>query len=332
VKVVWKILWAWVMVMLFAVPGQTEIVNRIVAVVNDEVITYSEMSDAFDPYKMKIINAYKGKEQDKVMAEARMAMLGKLIDNVLIEQEARKAGLVVKDEEVMEVINGILKRRNLTMKDLAGLAEKDGMTLEAYRREMKVQIVRSRLVSREIKSKVAVSEEEIGEYYRRNLANYEGKEAVRIKQILIARPESIDEATKRRLLVETEAIRQRLLAGESFEMLAAAYSKGPAAASGGDVGFIEKGSMLPEVEAVAFSLAKNEISPLIESPVGLHIIKVIDKQGAGVKPIASVREEITARLENEKMDKKYEEWIQALRKKSHIEIKIDGGQGKPSEG
>ena len=327
-----KILWVWMVVMLGAIPGQTEIVNRIVAVVNDEVITLSDMNDAFDPYKMRIVDTYKGKNQDKVMAEARMTMLGKLIDNVLIEQEAKKAGIVVRDEDVMGTINDILNRRKLTMKDLVGIAEKEGMTLDTYRKEMKIQIARSRLVMQVIKSKAAVSEEEIGEYYRRNLANYEGKEAVRIKQILIMRPESIDERTKERLLSETEAIRRRLLAGESFEMLAAAYSQGPAAASGGDIGFIERGNMLPEVEAVAFRLAKNEISPLIESPVGLHIIKVIDKQGAGVKPITSVREEIKESLENEKMEKKYEEWIEALRKKSHIEIKLDGGRGKPSEG
>jgi parvulin-like peptidyl-prolyl isomerase len=82
--------------------------------------------------------------------------------------------------------------------------------------------------------------------------------------------------------------------------------------------------MLPAVEGVAFSLKKDEISKVIESPVGLHIIQAIDRRGAGIKPIESVREEIKAKLEEEKIDKKYEEWIKELRKKSLIEIKLQG--------
>ncbi|MBN1614759.1 MAG: peptidylprolyl isomerase [Deltaproteobacteria bacterium] len=329
-KLVWKVLCLGMAILLWAVPGQAEIVDRIVAVVNEDVITLSEMNDAFDPYRQRIVSTVQEKDREKILDEARATMLGKMIDNLLIEQEARKAGIIVKDDEVMEVINNIMDRRNLTMKDLAALAEKEGMTLDAYRKEMKIQIARSRLVMREIKSKITVSEEEIGEYYRRNLLNYEGKEAVRIKQILITSPETLDEKARKRRLSETEAIRQRLLGGEPFEVLAATYSQGPAASSGGDLGFIDKGSMLPEVEAMAYKLARGEISPIIESSIGFHIIKVVDKRGAGVKPIASVREEIKAKIENEKMEKKYDEWIEELRKKSHIEIKSDVAE--PSEG
>ena len=120
-KVGGKILWVWMVVMLGAIPGQTEIVNRIVAVVNDEVITVSEMNEAFDPYKMRIIDTYKGKDQDKVMAETRMAMLGKLIDNVLIEQEAKKAGL--NTQAITDCFN----------KDGISLIEKEVALTEQYK-------------------------------------------------------------------------------------------------------------------------------------------------------------------------------------------------------
>ena len=107
-------------------------------------------------------------------------------------------------------------------------------------------------------------------------------------------------------------------------MVAAQLAQGHAAATAGDLGFLERGSMLPAVESVAFSLKKDEISNVIESPVGLHIIQAVDRRGAGIKPIETVREEIKAKLEEEKIDKKYEEWIKELRKKSLIEIRLQG--------
>ena len=80
--------------------------------------------------------------------------------------------------------------------------------------------------------------------------------------------------------------------------------------------------MLPEVDLVVFKLEKDEISQVITSPIGFHIVKVLDRRGAGIKSIGAVREEIKLKLEEEKMEKKYEEWISDLRKKSHIEIKL----------
>jgi parvulin-like peptidyl-prolyl isomerase len=97
------------------------------------------------------------------------------------------------------------------------------------------------------------------------------------------------------------------------------YSQGPEAQQGGDIGFIEKGVIIPEVEKAAFSLPLEQISNVIESSLGFHIIKVIDKRGAGLKKIESVREEIKTKLEDEKLEKKYDEWISAVRKKSFIE-------------
>jgi len=117
-------------------------------------------------------------------------------------------------------------------------------------------------------------------------------------------------------------LRERILKGESFDSLVARYSNGPAVDQGGDVGYIERGVVLPEVEGVAFSLPIDKVSDVIESSVGVHIIKVVDKKGAGIKPIADVREEIKAKIEEEKLEKKFEDWIASVRAKSHIEIKL----------
>jgi peptidyl-prolyl cis-trans isomerase SurA len=299
-----------------------EIMERIVAIVNGDIITLSELSGAFEPYKKKIDESYKAADKEKVITETRLSMLNKMIDNILIDQEAKKSGIVINDDEVMTTMNDLLSNRKMKMDDLLYELAKENSSIEAYKKELKDHLLRMKFLRREIKSRLAVSEEEIGDYYIKHQEAYEGKEAVSIRQILILFPKNSNENIKAKLREQMNAIHKRLQNGEPFDALAAQYSQEPAAAAGGDIGYIEKGSMLPVVDSVAFSLKKDEISEVIESPVGFHIIKVVDKRGAGIKPIASVREEIKTKIEQEKMDKKYEEWIKDLRSKSIIEIRL----------
>jgi parvulin-like peptidyl-prolyl isomerase len=307
-----------------SVPAMAEIMERIVAVVNGDVITLTELNSAFEPFEKRIEEGYKGPDKEKVIAENRLAMLNKMIDNIIIDQEAKKSQMIVKDEEVTDTINDFLSRRKMKMDDLMTELAKENSSIEAHRKEVKAHLLRMRLLRREIKSKIAVTEDEIGEYYRKNRDAYEGKEAVRIKQILILFPKGADAKTKAKLREEMDAIHKRLLNGEQFELVVAQYSQGPSAATAGDLGFLEKGSMLPAVEGVAFGLKKDEISKVIESPIGLHIIQAVDRRGAGIKPIESVREEIKTKLEEGKIERKYEEWIKELRRRSLIEIKLQG--------
>jgi len=305
--------------------GRAEVVDRVVAFVNDDIITLSDLNTAFEPYQKKIEGTYKDyKEADinKFSAETRRALLNRMVDNLLIEQEAKKSGITVSDEEVMASIRGILDRKKITLEALQQNLVREGTTYEAYKKDIRDSMVRNRLLRREVRSRITVSDEEIGEYYRLHRDDYEGKEAVKLKQIVLLFPKNMDGNAKVKLQAAATEIVKRLRAGESFDMLAARFSQGPASSSGGDLGYVEKGAMLPEVEDVAFRLGKNSISDVIESPVGYHIIQVLDHRGEGLKPIESVREEIKSKLEDEKIDKKMDSWISELRAKSHVVIKL----------
>jgi parvulin-like peptidyl-prolyl isomerase len=280
------------------------------------------MNTAFEPYQKRINDTYKGADKERMIADTRLAILNRMIENLLIEQEAKKSGITVQDEEVMASIKDIAANKKMTMEALKQSLSREGTTFEAYKKDVRNSMIRIRLLRREVRSKVSVSNEEIGAYYSLHRDEYEGTEAVRIKQILLIFPKNMDKDAKARLHATATDLLNRLKAGESFDQLAAHYSQGPAASSGGDLGFVEKGAILPEVEKVAFSLEKGSISDIIESPVGYHIIKVTDRRGAGIKPIETVREEIKAKLENEKIDKKYESWLSELKAKSLVEIKL----------
>jgi peptidyl-prolyl cis-trans isomerase SurA len=319
---IFKVVLAGVAAVFLCTSAQGAVANRIVAIVNDEVITLSELNDAFEPYQAQIEEALAGEAREKTLSENKLMLLNRMIDNLLLEQESRKSGITVREEDVTGAIKDLLEKKKLSQNDFLKALMREGTTLEAYRKGLRAQLMRMRLIRREIQSKVAVTDEEIGEYYRKHREDYEGKEAVRLKQIILLLPKGENQDLKDKLRAAAEAIHQRLLAGEPFDLLSAQNSQGPAAAAGGDIGYIEKGVILPEVEEAAFSLALNQISGVIESPVGFHILQMIDRRGAGLKTIASVREEIREKIDLEKGDKRFGEWMEDLRKKSHIEIKL----------
>ena len=304
------------------VSAQAGVADRIVAVVNDEVITLSEWNNAFEPYLERFTANYQGPDREKALGETKTALLNRMIDNLLMEQESRKTGVTVRKEEVTDAINDMQKQQKISPEEFRKAMQREGITLDAYRKDIRDQLVRLKLIRRDIKSKVAVTEEEIGEYYRKHREDYDGKEAVRIRQILLLLPKEENPAVKEKLRADADAIHKRLLNGEPFEPLSAKFSQGPAAAEGGDIGYIEKGMIHSEVEDAAFSLPLNQISGVIESSVGFHIVQVVDRRGAGIKAIENVREEIREKIDREKMEKKFGEWLVELRKKSHIEIKL----------
>lgn len=305
----------------FAAAAQAAVVDRIVAVVNDEIVTLSDLERAFEPYKGKFEATYQGNDPKKALHEAKNEILNHIVDNMLMEQEAKRTGISVSHAEVEEAIADMLKSRKLSQEDLVEVLARENLTMDAYKKDIREQLIRMKLVGRDIKAKVVATDEEIGAYYLNHREDYDGKESVRIRQIFLPVAENATAEEKARTRAEAESIHARLLAGEPFEALCMKFSKGPGAEEGGDIGYIEKGTILPEIESVAFALPLHRISDVIESPAGVHIIQVTDRRGAGVKSIEAVREEIKAKIDREKMEKKFGEWLKKLREKSNVEIR-----------
>jgi parvulin-like peptidyl-prolyl isomerase len=312
-------------VLLISVPAAAAVADRIVAVVNGEVITLSELHRAFAPYAAHIEANYKGPDKEAFLKQNQAAFLQRMIDQMLIEQEAKKPGAgiaAVKDETVMAVVKDMLAKNRLTMQDYLKKLAEEGKTLESAKQEIRGQMLRMRLLRREVQSRILVTDEEIGEYYDKHREDYEGREAVHIRQIFLPIPEGADSGARDRVRAEANQLRERILKGERFVVMAARYSKGPAAAEGGDIGFVERGVMMPEVEKAAFSLPVGEVSEVLETEAGFLLLVVVDKKGAGLKPLPVVRDEIKAKIEDEKVNKKYDEWMAELRKKSFIDIRL----------
>ncbi len=296
--------------------------DRIVAIVNNEVITLSEF-DSFIKNFMKNIEGIPEEERDKELPDQiKLSIMNQLIDRKLVEQEAVKLKISVNNEDIEGVLNNILKYQNTTIEKLSEALINQGSSIEAYKDEIRRDLLKRKVIDATVKSKVTVSEEETGEYYAKHRKEYEGKPARRIQQILIAKQTDADDSTKEALRSQAEAILKKLREGAEFDLMVQTYSQGPAAGVNGDLGFVEQGIMFPEVDAAAFTLKPGGISDVIESPVGFHIIRIIGSKGAGARTVEEIRDEIISRVGNEKMKKKFTEWVQNLREKSFIDIRL----------
>lgn len=298
-----------------------EIVDRVVAVVNDDVITQYELDSTVELILKRNEQSIRPEDRERITAEARKALLDRLIEDLILRQEARRLGIVVREEELTATIQQALAKRNLSIDTLQEALIKDGTNYEKYREATRSDMIKSRILQREIRPRVSVTNEEIGAFYQEHRDEYEGKLRVRLLMIALPVPTGSDEAAQAAQRTKAESILKRIRAGEYFEALANENSMGQGR-SGGDIGYVEKGSMNPIIEEVAFNLKPGEVSGVIETPQGFYIIRALDKRGGGNLSLKATRAEIEEQLFLEKIDKKYMEWLAEKRQKAHIEIRL----------
>jgi peptidyl-prolyl cis-trans isomerase SurA len=298
-----------------------EIVDRVIAVVNDDVITQYELDSTVELILKRNEQNIRPEDRERITAEARKALLDRLIEDLILRQEARRLGIAVREEELTSTIQEALAKRNLSIDTLQEALIKDGTNYEKYREAMRSDMIKTRILQREIRPRVSVTNEEIGAFYQEHRDEYEGKLRVRLLMIALPVPAGSDEAAQAAQRTKAESILKRIRAGEYFEALANENSMGQGR-SGGDIGYVEKGSMNPIIEEVAFNLKPGEVSGVIETPQGFYIIKALDKRGGGSLSLKATRAEIEERLYAEKMDKKYTEWLAEKRQKAHVEIRM----------
>jgi peptidyl-prolyl cis-trans isomerase SurA len=298
-----------------------EIVDRVVAVVNDDVITQYELDSTVELILKRNEQSIRPEDRERITAEARKALLDRLIEDLILRQEARRLGIVVREEELTATIQEALAKRNLSIDTLQEALIKDGTNYEKYREATRSDMIKSRILQREIRPRVSVTNEEIGAFYQEHRDEYEGKLRVRLLMIALPVPTGSDEAAQAAQRTKAESILKRIRAGEYFEALANENSMGQGR-SGGDIGYVEKGSMNPIIEEVAFNLKPGEVSGVIETPQGFYIIRALDKRGGGNLSLKATRAEIEEQLFIEKIEKKYMEWLAEKRQKAHIEIRL----------
>jgi peptidyl-prolyl cis-trans isomerase SurA len=294
------------------------LLDRVVAVVNKEVITWSELYKMMEHEATDQVKALKEEERMNIFKDNEAFFLGKLIDLRLQIQEAKRLGLGVTPEEMAEAIENIEKKYSLTDNALRESLEKEGLTFEEYRKRLSEQITVSKLVSQQIRSKIVISDEEVKKYMEENKKSSGDSETLRLRQIFFKRPEN--DADKKAIEDRADLIIQKLKAGEDFSALAKEYSEDPSRRLGGDLGFMKKNHLAKEFVDVLNTMKTGDFSIPFWSENGLHIVKLEEKISA--QSIDEVREDLRNQLAEDQFSERYKSWIKGLREKAYIEIRL----------
>jgi len=294
-----------------------QVIDSIAAVVNDELITTHELDREYQLLQ---------KEQQQLPASEKMglrtAALNRLIDKKLIDQKVRELDVKVLDDEVKAAIEDVKKQNRMNQEQLVQALAAQGLSFEEYRRQLREQLERLRLMSQEVRSKIQVGEQEIQDYYNANLVRYGAVEQFRARHIFF----KVDKKGGAAELAKAEARANDVLkearSGKDFVELAKKYSDDPAAAKdGGDLGTFKRSDMLAEIGDTVAAMKPGEVSNLVMSQAGLHIIKLEEKGQGQAKPLAEVKNDIEELLFKKKADERFTQWLKDLRTSVAVDIR-----------
>jgi peptidyl-prolyl cis-trans isomerase SurA len=308
---------------LLATAASAELVDRIAAIVNNEVITLSEVERRAAPELARADQDATPGDRAQKRAAIMKKSLDQLIDEKLVDNELRELKVTITDKDVDSAIDEVKKNYNLSDQQLSEAVGKEGFTVAEYRETMRKQIGRYKLINEKVRKSVKVSEADVQSEYDR-MTRSEGEDyEVHVRHILIAVPRTasaadVDKARAKAVAVAQEA-RQP---GTDFAALAKKRSEGSSSSDGGDLGFFKRGTMVPEFEKVAFALKTGEVSEPVRTQFGWHVLKLEEIRKLGVKPLEEARPEIEDRLRRAQAERLTYQYMESLRQNAVVEKKI----------
>ncbi len=296
-----------------------EVVSRIAAVVNDEIITTYQLDEKLK----KTPVGEKGLENlsaDELSGQ-RVQVLRGLIEDALIQQRVKQLGLRVNDEELEAAISDVLKQNNITRPQLAAALQAQGMSFEVYQENLSQQILRFKLMGKEVRSKVEVSHQEVLDYFRDNIDQFRTKPAAHIGRLTFEVPEDPTPLQVKTVRNRALEVLGRLKQGADFFATVEGLSGDPKV-DGGDMGTFAEGELTPAFNLALRGLNQGEVSELIETPQGLHILKVLGRSQGSIKNFDEVKGEITKILSDQKTAAEFKTWAEGLSKDAYIDIRL----------
>jgi peptidyl-prolyl cis-trans isomerase SurA len=309
--------------LLSSLGARAELVDRVAAVVNNDIITLSELQKRAAPEITRVAQESSGAERSQKQSVVMKKALEAMIDEKLVDAELKELKVSIGDKEVDAAIEEVKKSYNLTDDQLRQAVAKEGLTLAEYKEQMRKQIGRYKLINEKVRKNIKVSDADVKTEYDR-MTRSEGQDyEVHIRHILIAVSRTatnaqVDEARRKANAIAVEA-RQP---GVDFAELARKRSEGSSSSDGGDLGFFKRGTMVPEFEKVAFGLKTGEVSDPVRTQFGWHVLKLEEIQKLGMKPMAEVRPEIEERLRRQQAERLTNQYMETLRNAAVVEKKI----------
>jgi peptidyl-prolyl cis-trans isomerase SurA len=294
------------------------IIDGIAAIVNGDIITYSQVRGLSLPRERLLRTQYHGEELDKQIQAARSAALQDLIDRQLIVQSFHKEKFELPEHFVEERINDIIRDdfggdRSTFIKTL----QAQNYSLTEFKQLEMEKIIVAAMRSKNVKPVTTVSPTKVMEYYKQHRAEFTAKEQVKLRLIMIPTRAAEGNAAAQKAIAEE--ILGKLADGAPFDRMAQMYSEDATRDAGGDWGWVERKTLAPALEKVAFNLPPGRVSHVIELGPNFYIMKVEEKKGGDTPSFAKLRPEIEKKLMQEETQRQQELWLAGLRQKAYIQ-------------
>jgi peptidyl-prolyl cis-trans isomerase SurA len=306
--------------LLAASPG--DVVDRVAATVNGEVVTLSEISERAAPEVQRAEDLPAGKERDEARAAALRRAFDQIVAEKLLASEAQALQLEVTEQQVAAAVEDIKARNHFDDEQLARALADQGLDLPTFRAQVRRELETYQVLQYRVRGKVKVTEEDLRNYYQRHPQEFGGEDEVHVRHIFLPLPEGATAADEARVRAQGEKILQRLKSGEDFAAVARQVSKGPSAEDGGDLGWLRRGTIQKALEDAAFALKPGQISGLVRAGPGLHVVKVEGRRRGGERSFEDAKEEIRARLVDEQVAQTRQQYLDELRRAAAIDVKI----------
>jgi len=315
-----KFIFFFMIMAAFPAFSQAGMINRIAAIVNDEIITSYEVDKGAAIIAKEAEKNGPISDADKGMI--RQAALDKLIDKKLVDQKVKDLNITVSDDELRQTIDDVKKQNKLTQETFEAALRSQGLSFPLYKSQLKEQLERLKLMGQEVRSKIQVGDKEIRAYYDANLKSFSTDTYFRARHIFFRLGKEPDPKEINKVMINALTVLQKARSGEDFVELAMKYSDDPQAAKdGGELGTFKKGDMLSAIEDNVINMQPGEISDLVITPAGFHIIKLEERTPGKIRTFEEVKGEIEETLYKKKSDERFSQWLADLRKAAAIEIK-----------
>ncbi len=312
-----KILWTAALVLALSPNAPARIVDRILAQVNDDIITLSDLNREMAAIRQDLATKYAGQQLEDELKRAEKEVLDDLIRQKLLLQKGNELGFGANvDSQVSAQLERIRKENNFKdLQELERAAAQQGMTLPQLRETIKRNIISQSVVQEFVGARITLLTQEVEKFYKDHVADYAIPEEVTLSEMVFPIEGNESEAESR-----ANDIRKRITQGEAFATLASQYSKGPTAGKGGAIGSYITAKLNPDIANGIAKVKEGDVTPVLKAKEGYVIYRVDTRKQASYKPLEEVRDEIKNRIYQQKFNPEFERFIAQLKEDAYIQI------------
>ncbi|MGA8658242.1 MAG: peptidyl-prolyl cis-trans isomerase [Chthoniobacterales bacterium] len=297
-----------------------QVIDGIAAVVNGDVITFSQVQELSGPQEQTLRQQFSGQQLIDKIKETRLAALNDLVDRQLVLEEFKKKEYHIPDFAVEEQVGDVIKDefagdRQAFIRTLNA----QGYTLDRFRDMQRDKIIVQVMRQNNVKGEFTPSPQDVNAYYEANKKDFATPEQVKLRMIVLnADPLNASSSDSTRKMADD--IQQRAKSGSDFATLAKTYSMDATAENGGDWGWVDQKTLNQDLTAVAFALSPGQVSQVVQVGDSYYLIYCEDKKVSTIKPLAEVQDSIRKKLEQIQRQKATQRWIDGLREKAYIKV------------